>query len=271
MRFRSLPGLIDYEEARKLQLELVELRALDRIEDTVLFLEHFPIITRGRGLQFTGKPRPRHMPLPARLPEGIRFAESERGGDLTFHGPGQLVIYPIFKLDGSHPLAPRRDVAGFLRGWESLLADELASRDLRAGAREGATGVWVGDRKIASIGIAVRKWVTYHGIAINCVNDLAPFRLISPCGFPPEVMTRLSDLVGLPEDWRGELERGLRSRVEKFGALQEWPAAINRLHDENLSERVVGSTSGQLESSRRLGSIRIGPRAAGFRSGKGGI
>src|SRR5690606_1328087 len=125
MRFRSLEGQVGYAEASQLQRQLVEDRAADRIEDTVLFLEHRPVITRGRGLQWTGQPRERHMPPPALLPEGMEFRESERGGDLTYHGLGQLVIYPIFKLDGQG-FAPRHDVAGFLRKLEQVFIGELA-------------------------------------------------------------------------------------------------------------------------------------------------
>ncbi len=157
------------------------------------------------------------MPVPQSLPLGMTFAEAERGGDLTFHGPGQLVVYPIVKLDGLG-WGPRHDVAGFLRSVEKVFMDELFDLglehqvDLRPSVREGATGVWLGEKKIASLGIAVRKWVTFHGIALNCVNDLRPFHLISPCGFSPEVMTRLLDWIPLQEDWRLKLERSLIAR-----------------------------------------------------------
>ncbi len=222
MRFVSLEGLTSYEAARELQLKLVELRAADQIPDTILFVEHEPVITRGRGLQWTGTPRPRHMPAPALLPQGMAFAESERGGDLTYHGPGQLVIYPIVKLDGKG-LGPNHDVAGFLRELEQLLIEEFRSWDFEPEARENATGVWINGKKIASIGIAIRKWVTYHGVAINCVNDLKPFHLISPCGFSPDVMARLVDLLaekngGKPmagwdgQGWRVALENRLARR-----------------------------------------------------------
>jgi lipoate-protein ligase B len=215
MKFRSLEGQVAYADAAELQRELVELRARDEIEDTVLFLEHAPVITRGRGLQFTGDDKPRAMPLPEKLPKGIDFRESERGGDLTYHGPGQLVVYPILKLK-------ERDVAGYIRKLERILIDELASLGLHGAAREGATGVWIGDRKVASIGIAVRKWVTWHGIAINVVNDLAPFHLISPCGFSPEVMTRLTDLLpsnAIPSAWRPWLEERLKARFAAPGPV----------------------------------------------------
>src|SRR5690606_30396973 len=147
-------GLTDYEEVRKVQLHLIELRSEDLIEDTVLFLEHTPVVTRGRGLQFTGSPRPRQMPLVQPLPAGIQFVETERGGDLTYHGPGQLVIYPMCKLDGSG-FAPRHDVEGFLRKLERIVIEELESRGLAAHSRKNATGVWIGEKKVASMGIAI--------------------------------------------------------------------------------------------------------------------
>lgn len=228
IQFRSLPGLTAYEAARELQLDLVEKRARDEIADTFLFLEHEPVITRGRGLQFTGEVRPRHMPVPVSLPPEISFAESERGGDLTYHGPGQLVVYPIVKLDGSG-FGPHHDVAGFLRKLENVLISELTEFGLAVDSRENATGVWVAPtkaalstsaRKIASIGIAVRKWVTYHGLALNCVNDLKPFHLISPCGYAPDVMTSLAEVLqGNSDwerergDWRGMIEGKLTARI----------------------------------------------------------
>lgn len=205
MQFWSIDGELSYEAVRELQLKLVELRSKDLIPDTLLALEHRPVITRGRGLQFTGKPRPRHMPLLIPLPPNVEFAESERGGDLTYHGPGQWVMYPICKLDGKG-FGPARDVTGFLRKLESVLLACLKHYSLEGSTHENATGVWIGEKKIASIGIAVRKWVTYHGIAINCVNDLKPFHLISPCGFSPDVMTRLCDQVALEQDWRSRWE-----------------------------------------------------------------
>lgn len=213
MQFWSLQKYPKYGEIREFQKKLVDLRASDRLEDTVLFLEHAPVVTRGRGLQFTGEERPRQMPL-APLPPGMDFSESERGGDLTYHGPGQLVIYPIIKLDGSG-FGPNHDVTAFLRKIEQVFIDVLAESSIEARAAENATGVWCGDRKIASMGIAVRKWVTYHGIAINVVNDLGPFHLISPCGFSPEVMTRWKDLDPKFEEagWRERLELALARRI----------------------------------------------------------
>ena len=222
MEFWSLQGHPSYESVRDLQLSLLEQRFEEKIPDTVLFLEHSPVITRGRGLQFTGVARPKHMPFSENLPDGISFCESERGGDLTYHGPGQLVIYPICKLDGTG-FAPRHDIGGFLRKLEQIVIDELndrlnhrmEGRDLFAARKENATGIWIESKKVGSIGVAIRKWVTYHGIALNCTNDLNPFYLISPCGFSPDVMTRLADWVSLGEHWRDKLEHGLAQRMEK--------------------------------------------------------
>lgn len=209
MRFLTLrhqgSKIVPYEIAWKFQRELVEKRARDEIEDTILFVEHPPTITRGRGLQFTGKPREKQLPLET-IPAGTEYFEIERGGDLTWHGPGQLVIYPIVKLDGKG-IFPNHDVTGFLRAIEKSLIAILASYGLKAEMRESATGVWVGDRKIASLGIAVSKWVTYHGAAINVMNGADSFLGFQPCGFNPEVMTSLAQLdVSLNRDWRGELE-----------------------------------------------------------------
>ena len=199
--FVSLDGLQNYESMRRFQHQYVEARIRDEIPDTFIFLEHSPVITQGRGLQrgIEGA-YVRHMPAPLSLPSGLEWAESERGGDLTYHGPGQLVIYPICKLDGNG-FAPKHDVTAYLRTLElRLIAWLMESWGIVGSAHADATGVWVGEKKLVSIGIAVRKWVTYHGVAINIVNDLAPFQLFSPCGYPSDVMTRLRDL--RPSDFR---------------------------------------------------------------------
>jgi len=210
MQFWSLEGLCDYATLRDLQHRLVALRAEDRIGDTVLFLEHAPVITQGRGLQFIGKRRPRHMPLDRNDWQDIAFSETERGGDLTYHGPGQLVIYPIMKLDGKG-LAPFQDIVGFLRQWEQIVLEVLWDHRLPVCRQDQASGIWmkegVGWKKFASIGIAIRKWVSYHGIALNCWNGSEGFSKIAPCGYASEVMARLADYLPLdPKHWRSSLE-----------------------------------------------------------------
>lgn len=192
-------------------LELVERRAADQCDDTLIFVEHPPVVTRGRGLQLRSAPAAttttapyltsqasRSLPLLAPLPQGVEYVEVERGGDLTVHFPGQLVVYPVVKLLD-------HDLTGFLRRFESAtiraLEPVIAPLGLAAFAKEGATGVWVKPnagtapaRKLASLGIAVRKWVTFHGMALNLQGDLGAFSWISPCGFEPEVMTSLERL-----------------------------------------------------------------------------
>jgi lipoyl(octanoyl) transferase len=156
IHFESIPGQVPYGLARDIQLQWLEKRIADRISDTILFFEHTPVVTRGRGLQWNGSARDRHMPIDRSELEkmGIDFEETERGGDLTYHGPGQLVIYPIVKLDGLG-LWPQHDLHGFLRGMEKWLSFALKKAGLPAAEqREQATGVWIEDRKIASMGMA---------------------------------------------------------------------------------------------------------------------
>ena len=168
LRFISLrscgSSIVSYAKAWALQKELVEKRVCEEIPDTFLFVEHPPTITRGRGLQWTPEREARAMPL-GPLSAGVEYFEVERGGDLTWHGPGQLVIYPIVKLDGKG-FGPERDVTGFLRKLEAALSRALVPYGLKTVTQENATGVWVvpesapdeTPKKIASLGIAVRKW-----------------------------------------------------------------------------------------------------------------
>lgn len=189
----SLPGLTLYREVHATQLRCVEERIVGERGDTVIFAEHFPIVTRGRGLQMTAtrQNQERHAPLLAELPEGVECVDVERGGDLTYHGPGQLVVYPIVHLG-------ERDIHAHLRKLERAVSQELERWGVPTHADPDATGVWVtlrGERrKVASIGIAVRKWVTYHGMGLNLTTELAHFSWITPCGFAPEIMTSMAEL-----------------------------------------------------------------------------
>jgi lipoyl(octanoyl) transferase len=251
---------VPYEKAWEFQKELVEKRIQDEIPDTVLFVEHPPTVTRGRGLQWSparakeaeeGAPPLREMPI-GTLPGGTEYFAIERGGDLTWHGPGQLVIYPIVKLDGSG-FGPNHDVTGYLRKLERVLGEWLVKYGLRTVARENATGIWVepsregftsgagsksasdsSPKKIASIGIAVRKWVTYHGIGMNIANSLEGYRDISPCGFSPEVMTTLAGAspTALPGEWTPEVRARIESEIAaQFSAapLSQDPFSQDRL------------------------------------------
>ena len=177
-------GLVPYGEALGRQRALAEDRIAGRLgSDLLLLLEHPPVITLGRGT------RESSLPLAPELlrRRGIDVFEIERGGDVTYHGPGQLVGYPIFDL-----AAHRRDLHWFLREIEEALFGALARFGVPAERRAGYTGVWTGGRKIASIGIHVRQWVSWHGFALNVTTDLSAFDLIVPCGIPGVVMTSLS-------------------------------------------------------------------------------
>jgi len=193
------PGRMPYLPALRLQHELVELRIQDRIDDQLLLLEHDPVLTVGRGAEVSELAS---SPFPK--------VEIERGGAVTYHGPGQLVGYPILKLPPD-----RRDLHRYLRGLESVLIRVVRELGLPAGRRAPLTGVWVGDRKIASIGVAVRRWVTYHGFALNVETDLSVYRTFRPCGLPGEVMSSLSEL-GLSPDPLELIELVVRAVAEEF-------------------------------------------------------
>jgi len=177
-------GVVPYAEALARQRALAEDRIAGRLAcDTLLLLEHPPVVTLGRGTRASS------LPIAPELLKrrGIDVYEIERGGDVTYHGPGQLVGYPIFDL-GAH----RKDLHWFLRQIEEALIVALARFGIAGERRENYTGVWTGGRKIASIGIHVRQWVTWHGFALNVSTDLSPFDLIVPCGIPDVVMTSVA-------------------------------------------------------------------------------
>ncbi|HTT69480.1 MAG TPA: lipoyl(octanoyl) transferase LipB [Gemmatimonadales bacterium] len=181
-------GLVPYGEALSRQRAIAEDRIAGRLaSDVLLLLEHPPVVTLGRGTRETSLP----VAPEALRRRGIEVFEIERGGDVTYHGPGQLVGYPIFDL-----AAHRKDLHWFLRQLEEALFTALARFGVPAERRASYTGVWTGGRKIASIGIHVRQWVTWHGFALNVTADLAAFDLIVPCGIPDVVMTSLARELG---------------------------------------------------------------------------
>lgn len=181
-------GRRPYDGVLALQRELCRGRAAGRrATDLLLLVEHDPVFTLGRGT------KPESLPVPpAQLrAEGFEVVEIERGGDVTYHGPGQLVGYPILHLS-----ALREDLHWYLRELEGALIDALATLGLAADRRAGYTGVWIGPRKIASIGIHVKQWVTMHGFALNVTTDLAPFARIVPCGIEGVEMTSVARELG---------------------------------------------------------------------------
>lgn len=173
-------GLLDYATAYARQKALVDrLRREPSALDTLVFVEHPDVYTYGRKSEPGFRAQPSY--------------EIERGGEATFHNPGQLVAYPIVRLHEGE-----RDVRRYLRAIEAALGETLRHYGLASSVREGATGLWVCDgmRKIASIGVAVSSWITYHGLALNIENDLRGFSRISPCGFSARVMTSLKAELG---------------------------------------------------------------------------
>ncbi len=193
-------GLRAYGEVLELQRTLCRQRIAGEIEeDVLLVVEHDPVVTLGRGTRAGSLPLPRSE-LELR---GVEVFEVERGGDVTFHGPGQLVGYPVMNLR-QH----REDLHWYLRRLEAGLIAALARLGVEAGTKPGLTGVWTGNRKIASIGIHVKQWVTFHGFALNVSTDLSYFDLIVPCGIKDVIMTsvarelRRDDSVALGDEAR---------------------------------------------------------------------
>jgi lipoyl(octanoyl) transferase len=173
-------GLIPYAEALARQRELAAERIEGRVGDLLLLCEHPPVVTLGRSAKAG------HLTAP--LPAEIELYEVERGGDVTFHGPGQLVGYPIIDLT-QH----RQDLHWYLRELEATLIDALGTFGIAAKRRAGLTGVWTeSDRKIASIGVHARQWVTWHGFALNVTTNLSYFDLMVPCGIPGVDMTSIA-------------------------------------------------------------------------------
>ncbi|HYH53636.1 MAG TPA: lipoyl(octanoyl) transferase LipB [Solirubrobacterales bacterium] len=185
------PGTVPYREALELQQRLAARRQRGEIGDVLLLLEHPPVYTRGR------RSRPEELPMGAAWYEaqGIEVLDTDRGGLVTYHGPGQLVAYPIVHLG-----AYGDDVHEFVRGLERVSIETLSEHGVRAEPIEGLTGIWVGKRKIGSIGLHVSRGVTTHGLAINVNNDLQPFEWVVPCGIEGVAMTSLTRELGAEQD-----------------------------------------------------------------------
>jgi lipoyl(octanoyl) transferase len=197
-----------YAEVLELQRSLCRQRMAGEItEDILLLVEHEPVVTLGRGTT------PGSLPLGAAALErrGIEVFEVERGGDVTFHGPGQLVGYPI--LDLRHH---REDLHWYLRRLETMLVEALDTMGVSAGPIPGLTGVWTGGRKIASIGIHVKQWVTFHGFALNVSTDLDYFDLIVPCGIQGVTMTSVAAELGR-SDWSALWAETRRAVIQASG------------------------------------------------------
>ena len=214
-------GVLDYAEALELQRNVARERISGSIpQDVLLLVEHPPVVTLGRSSKDS------HLVAsPAYLQsKGVELFEVERGGDVTFHGPGQLVGYPIIDLKRH-----RLDLHWYLRQLEQSLIDALGGYGVSAERNVGYTGVWTNGKKIASIGVHARDWVTWHGFALNVTTDLGYFDLIVPCGISGVVMTSLSNELG-----------------DKTPSMEETAATVTRALAQSFDLTPVATPRGAL-------------------------
>jgi lipoyl(octanoyl) transferase len=208
-------GVVAYAEGVALQARLVEERRRGEIPDQLLLLEHPQVITLGVRVHHDH----RHIVASAEelAERGVEVHESGRGGDVTYHGPGQLVGYPILDLNPD-----RRDLHRYVRDVEEALIGAVGRFGVRAGRVPGLTGVWVGEEKLAAIGVRVSRWITSHGFALNVSTDLRQFRLIVPCGITDRGVTSLERLVG-PVPFSDVEVSVAQSFGDVFGRSVTWP------------------------------------------------
>jgi lipoate-protein ligase B len=215
-------GVVPYAEALELQLRLRDLRQADEIGDTLLLLEHHPVYTRGRRTEAHDLP----MGEDWYRTQGIEVHDADRGGRVTYHGPGQLVGYPIMRID---------NVPEYVHTMERAVIAALADEGLMAQCRDGLTGIWVDDAKIGSIGVHVSRGVTTHGFAVNVDNDLQPFEWVVPCGLDGVRMTSVCKETGRGEGiscfrkrmaYRFAEAYGMRQRITSLERLVQTPALV---------------------------------------------
>jgi len=194
-------GRLPYGEALALQKETVRRRVAKEIPDTLILIEHPPVITMGK------MSKKEHL---LGIRPDVEVVETPRGGDVTYHGPGQIVGYPIIDLTVS-----KVDLKKYLGKLEEVMIRAVATYGITAGREEGMTGAWVGDRKIGAIGVRVERWVTSHGFALNANNDLGGFDLIIPCGLKGKGVTSIAREIGHEVD----LDELRRSVAKIFGEV----------------------------------------------------
>ena len=182
-------GTVDYAEAHELQRRLQDKRIAGEIGDVVLLLEHPPVLTLGRSA------KEQHVIAPAAMleAEAIRVHEVGRGGDVTYHGPGQLVAYPIIDLKPD-----RKDVRKYVWSLEETMIRTCADFGISATRSAGLNGAWISDRKVGAVGVRISRWVTMHGLALNANTNLRHFELIVPCGIQDKAVTSMSVELGRP-------------------------------------------------------------------------
>lgn len=217
-------GRLDYLAAVELQQRLVEAKQREALPDVLLFVEHPHVYTLGRGGKESNVLAPGEVPV----------FRASRGGDVTYHGPGQLVVYPIIDLRSKL----RKDVHRYVKNLESSAIRTLRDFALEGIRRPPYTGVWIGDKKIAAIGVAVRRCITFHGLALNVNTDLGYFERIIPCGLTWAGVTSMERELGAAQSMGAVRESFLHHFAEIFGygAVVEWttrPDDLNVLNDLN--------------------------------------
>jgi len=202
-------GEVGYADAHALQERLVDARKQDRISDTLLLLSHPKVITLGRAAKTS------HILLSdeALRAQGYEVFPTGRGGDVTFHGPGQLVAYPIIDLKPD-----RIDVRRYVGDLEETMIQICRDYGLSAGRVQGLNGAWIGDRKVGAVGVRISRWVTMHGFAINVSTDLSQFSAIVPCGIQDRGVTSLSRELGREIALAEVEDRAARHFAERIGA-----------------------------------------------------
>jgi len=210
-------GTVDYAEGLRLQKELQAKRIAGKIGDTVLLLEHPPVLTMGRSAE------ERHVLAAPDVLEahGISVHEVGRGGDVTYHGPGQLVAYPIIDLKPD-----RCDVRKYMWSLEETMIRTCADFGLAAARVDGLNGTWIGDRKVGAVGVRISRWVTMHGLALNANSDLTHFDLIVPCGIPDKAVTSLSAERGRTTLVDDVIEPLARHFAELYETEVDWRDAL---------------------------------------------
>ena len=194
-------GLSDYNDTWKLQKELQNKRILGEIEDHLLLVEHPPVFTLGKNAS------KQHI---INNSEDVSIIQTDRGGNITFHGPGQLVCYPI--LDLNHY---KRSITWYMRELEQLIIDVLGEYDIKASRKKGLTGTWVEDKKIAALGVRISKWVTMHGFSLNINPDLNFYNNIIPCGIKEYGVTSMAKIMGNKVPSMGEIKDKMKEHFTK--------------------------------------------------------
>lgn len=228
-------GRKDYGEVWVIQKKLVQEVISGTSGDTLILVEHPAVITLGR----RGSEEDILISSQGLSRRSIQFFQVDRGGRATFHGPGQLVAYPILRL-----LGRERDIHQYLRNLEEVIIKLLAGLGIKGQRREGHSGVWVNDHKVASIGIGVKKWVTYHGLALNVDVDLDYFSLIDPCGLGQAKVTSLAKFLS----FRVKMDEVKRSMVKSFSEVFK-RIPIFQSHSYSLSKPYLNKRSAFSKSS----------------------